>query len=123
MRRAAPEEAARLVRGRAVPKIDREGGDPFERGDLSDRQRAARLEGKKVETKRLFAGIIYESLYRVDLFRRYLPDNGISGLVQFYGPRARRQYEVGTEPGGWTVGKDNEMHTLSIGDISKIRRK
>lgn len=45
------------------------------------------------------------------------------GLVQFYGPRARRKYPCGETPPEWEVGRDNERHTLDVGAIDKLRKK
>lgn len=108
---------ARLIEVRAVPEDARDDGDPFENG-LTERQRASRLEGRKIRTMIIWGSEVHESLYRVDLFRQFLPRRGANGLgmVQFYGPRATRKFPVGSKKKpAWEVGLDHRCHTLTIG--------
>lgn len=112
----SPEEAARLIKGRALPKEDRERGNPFTEG-LTDRQRAARLEGRKLLRRSwpLTAADEYESLYRVDLFRRYISNQGREhALVQFYGIRATRKRLDGGKWSEWQTSERVRLHTVEI---------
>jgi hypothetical protein len=59
---------------------------------------------------------LIETMYRVDTFRRFLPNRGTYGLglVQFFGPKARRRYKIGAKAPKWEVGLDSAMHTLEV---------
>jgi hypothetical protein len=100
-----------------LPKPDREEGDPFANG-LSDYQRAARLIGRKIVVRKLFAGKYHEAMYRVDYFRRFIPKRGLGlGLVEFYGPRAVRSYRIEDRPEPWkTEGDETFCHIVSVLD-------
>lgn len=106
---------------REVP-LKRQSGDPFEKG-LTNDNIAARLEGRKIETSKLFAGKFFDTMYRVDRFRRLLPNRGSDGrgLIQFWGPRARREYKAGDDQPEWEVVDQRKMHTVNVGEITKLR--
>jgi hypothetical protein len=72
---------------------------------------------------------VFESMYRVDRYHQFLPNRGNSGkgLIQFFGPRAKRVYQEGTKPGPWEVGPEDQKHTVELGgvmhDFKLTRRK
>lgn len=66
---------------------------------------------------------IFESRWRVNEFRRFIPKVGAagSGLVQFWGPRFRREYVAGEEPGSWEAyGTEESLRTVEVVEIEKI---
>lgn len=122
-----------MIRDRALPKSERERGNPFAPG-LAPQQRAARLEGRKLITGYNACGKMGETMYRVDLFRRFLPrDTAADGskgvkriheLVQFWGLRATRDYDIKTKTwGDWTVEDAPKLHTVEVTDRTKIKQK
>jgi hypothetical protein len=100
-----------------VPDGDRESGDPFQ-ADLTPRQVAVRLEGRKLVRTRFFGDEEFESLYRVDLFRQWLPRRGMNGILQFYGIRATRRRRLGERWTAWKTDDKLKLHTVEReGDI------
>lgn len=71
---------------------------------------------------RLWANRLFESMYRVDLYRRYLPRNGIHGLVQFYGLRATRSYPFEERAPKWVVDDQPRLHTVETDGNLKIKK-
>lgn len=62
-------------------------------------------------------------MYRVDRFRRFLKGSGLTGqgLVQFYGLRASRSYEIGTKAPAWVADAEEKMHTVDMGEVVRIK--
>jgi hypothetical protein len=69
----------------------------------------------------MWAGEVFESRYRVNEFRRFIPKAGEArlGLVQFWGPRARRRYAAGSKPPPFEV--DCPEDTLQTVDVSAVQ--
>ena len=84
---------------------------------------AARLEGRKFETTSMVGAKIGDSLYRVDRFRRFLPNRGSDGkgLIQFWGLRATRTYVAGEPKPEWEVVGKRRLHTVNVGDVMRLR--
>jgi len=61
--------------------------------------------------------------YRVNEFRRFLPKVGNSGLglVQFWGPKARRRFQLGSAPPPFVSDNDEfALRTVEVSDIEKV---
>jgi hypothetical protein len=95
---------------------DLEDGDPFAPG-LTDYQRAARLQGRKIITKAYQGEEEFESMYLVLRFHQFFEGRGSAGkgIVQFFGPRARRRYRTGERKPKWDVGPEDLKHTVELG--------
>lgn len=122
---AARSNAERAAIIRSVAKDDpikRVRRDPFVAG-LDERERRARLEGRKLMTSRLWAGEIMESMYRVDYYRRYIDrGNSSSTLVEFFGPRARRRYKPGEPKPDWEVtDPEGKRHVVEVHPSIKVK--
>jgi hypothetical protein len=58
-------------------------------------------------------------MYRVDLFRQWLPKRGMNGILQFYGIRATRRRKLGEKWPKWTTDETPKLHTVDReGEIS-----
>lgn len=67
--------------------------------------------------------IIVRFQYKVEEFRRILPDVGIAGrgLVQFWGVKAFQKFDSKTrKTSAWEVESERRLHTLDINDISNV---
>ncbi len=115
----AQRRAAEDPGDREIP-LDREHGNPWE-PNLTDIRRARRLEGRKLSTRNTIGSKVGESFYRVDRFRRFLPDRGMRGIVQFWGIKASRTYIVDDGPGEWIKDEKRRLHTVEIDLITKIK--
>jgi hypothetical protein len=102
--------------------LKRELGDPFDPA-INEEHRARRLEGRKISTRTTLGARIGEGFYRVDRYRRFLAKRGATGLglVEFWGIRASRTYQVDDGPGEWVTDDRRRLHTVEVGSITKIK--
>lgn len=77
---------------------------------------AARLEGRKLREGFVVGGRLVNIIYRVDRFRRFLPNRGLNGrgLIQFWGVRASQMYPAGAKAPAWKTEDQVRMHTVEV---------
>lgn len=80
---------------------------------------AERLEGRKIQTSTCAGGQLGHVLYRVDRFRRFIPNRGLSGrgLIQFWGIRATQSYKAGLakkDRPPWDTEDRIRLHTVEV---------
>jgi hypothetical protein len=79
-------------------------------------------------------GAQIEVMYRVDAFRRFLPNRGSSGngLIQFFGPRASRKIRFKRRSRNnwkkfiseWVADMpDGHLHTVELTSGLRVRKK